>query len=183
MPQKRNPDSLELIRGMSGEIFGQMAGFMMSVKGLPSTYNKDLQSDKKAVFETFDRLKSSLLVLNGVLSTLKVNPEKCQEALSFDMLATDIAYYLVKRGVPFREAHHLAGQVVKLSEEANIPLDSVPLEKLKNISSSFDEDFRNIWNFNISVEQYKVRGGTSRESVREQILYLRGAFGKRSLEG
>lgn len=176
MPQKRNPDSLELIRGISGEIFGQMTGFMMTTKGLPSTYNKDMQSDKKSMFETYDRLRSSMSVLKGVLSTLQVCPENCKRALSMNMLATDVAYYLVRKGVPFRTAHHIAGEVIKHSEQENVPLDEIPLESLRMNNSNFGEDFQDIWNFENSVEQYRVCGGTSKSSVEEQIAYLKEAF-------
>lgn len=176
MPQKRNPDSLELIRGISGDIFGQMAGFMMTLKGLPSTYNKDLQSDKKSMFESFDNLRNSFSVLKGVLSTLDVQPENCQRALTMEMLATDIAYYLVKKGVPFRTGHHITGQVIKLAEEKNMKLNEIPVDLLKGIDGNFDEDFKEIWDFEKSADQYTVCGGTSRESVKEQIDYLRKRF-------
>lgn len=177
MPQKRNPDSLELIRGMSGEVFGQMAGFMMTLKGLPSTYNKDLQSDKLSMFTTYDRIRSSMSVLKGVLSTLVVSEENCGRAVTLEMLATDIAYYLVRKGMPFRTAHHVAGQVIKLSEEQSIPLHLISLEQLQKISGMFADDFMEVWYFEKSVEQYHVKGGTSKSSVEEQIVYLKGAFG------
>lgn len=177
MPQKRNPDSLELIRGMSGEVFGQMAGFMMTLKGLPSTYNKDLQSDKLSMFTTYDRIRSSMSVLKGVLSTLVVSEDNCGRAVTLEMLATDIAYYLVRKGMPFRTAHHVAGQVIKLSEEQSIPLHLISLEKLQEISGMFADDFMEVWYFEKSVEQYQVKGGTSKSSVEEQIVYLKSAFG------
>lgn len=176
MPQKRNPDSLELIRGISGEIFGQLAGFMMTMKGIPSTYNKDMQSDKKAMFEAFDRLQSSTSVLKGVLSTMQVNTQNCQSALTMDMLATDIAYYLVRKGLPFRTAHHVAGQVIKLSETENLPLDEIPLVMMEKIHPLFTADVKGVWSFAESVEQYQVSGGTSKSSVQEQIVYLRDSF-------
>lgn len=176
MPQKRNPDSLELIRGISGEIFGQLAGFMMTMKSLPSTYNKDMQSDKKSMFESYDRLRSCISVLKGVLSTLEVKRENCKKALTMEMLATDIAYYLVKKGLPFRGAHHVAGQVIKLSENEKLPLDGISLERLQQIHPHFAADFQDIWNFEKSVEQYSVCGGTSRSSVEEQICYLKNVF-------
>ncbi|XP_059617187.1 argininosuccinate lyase [Phlebotomus argentipes] len=172
MPQKRNPDSLELIRGISGQIFGNHAGFMMSLKGLPSTYNKDLQSDKISMFSTFDNLSLALKVTQGVVQTLEVNEKKCREALSYETLATDLAYYLVRKGIPFRVAHHASGEVVAFAENNNISLRDVPLVKLKAINSAFAEDVLKIWNFENSVEQYSSLGGTSRNSVKTQIATL-----------
>lgn len=106
---------------------------MMVVKGLPSTYNKDLQSDKAALFSTFDNLKKVLEVIIGTVSTLRVNKEKCFAALSCDMLATDVAYYLVRKGIPFRSAHHIAGQVVSLAENNKVNMTDLTLNELKTI--------------------------------------------------
>lgn len=172
MPQKRNPDSLELIRGISGSIFGQSAGFMMTLKGLPSTYNKDLQSDKISMFTVYDQLQLSLDVISGVINTLKIDSDKCLSALSFDMLATDLAYFLVRKGVPFREAHHISGEVVAYAEKHSLPINEIPLNELKKISLVFDESITSIWNFESSVEQYSVIGGTAKKSVQSQIEQL-----------
>ncbi|KAG5898616.1 hypothetical protein JTB14_020992 [Gonioctena quinquepunctata] len=172
MPQKRNPDSLELIRGIGGSMFGECCAFMMVLKSLPSTYNKDLQGDKDAMFKTFDKLKSILDVASGTIQTLRVNPEKCKSALSLEMLATDVAYYLVRKGIPFREAHHLAGQVVSASEKKKVGLSVLSLEELKLISPHFDEDIEKVWNYENSIEQYQAPGGTAKSSVEEQIRKL-----------
>lgn len=99
MPQKKNPDSLELLRGKSGRLFGQMAGFMMTLKGIPSTYNKDLQEDKEPLFDAVDSISRSLQIATGVISTMEVFPTKMRAALTPDMLATDLADYLVRKGV------------------------------------------------------------------------------------
>lgn len=99
MPQKKNPDSLELIRGRSGRVFGNCAGFLMTLKGLPSTYNKDLQEDKEAMFDVADTLDSLIPIAAGVMSTLSINRERMRSALSMDMLATDLAYYLTRKQV------------------------------------------------------------------------------------
>jgi argininosuccinate lyase len=99
MPQKKNPDSLELLRGKSGRLFGQMAGFMMTLKGIPSTYNKDLQEDKEPLFDAVDSITRCLQIATGVISTLEINAEKMRAALTPDMLATDLADYLVRKGV------------------------------------------------------------------------------------
>lgn len=102
MPQKKNPDSLELLRGKSGRVFGQLSGLMMTIKGIPSTYNKDLQEDKEPLFDAVDTMQRSLQIANGVISTMTIFPEKMRAALTPDMLATDLAEYLVRKGVSGR---------------------------------------------------------------------------------
>ncbi|XP_058825461.1 argininosuccinate lyase [Topomyia yanbarensis] len=173
MPQKRNPDSLELIRGISGTVFGQHCGLLMTLKGLPSTYNKDLQCDKSGMFAVYDQSLLSLTLMTGVITTLRVDEERCLSALSYDMLATDVAYYLVRKGIPFREAHHISGEVVAFSEKVKIPINKLSLEDLRDISPIFDEKVSALWNYENSVEQYTVVGGTSRISVQEQIKLLK----------
>ena len=172
MPQKKNPDSLELIRGKSGRLFGNFSGFMMTLKGLPSSYNKDLQEDKEALFDSVDSIKGILQVANGTLSTLIVNQEKCKAALSPDMLSTDVAYYLVRKGVPFRDAHGFAGGVVQLAEKKDVEVSALSLADMKLVSDKFDGDFVDIWNYNKSVDQYSSIGGTSKSAVLAQIKLL-----------
>lgn len=169
MPQKKNPDSLELIRGKSGRVFGNMSGFMMTVKGLPSCYNKDLQEDKEALFDSIDTILAMLRISCGVVSTMTVNNDACLKSLDPEMLATDLAYYLVRKGVPFRSAHELSGECVKLAEDTNCKLALLTLEQLKSISPVFEEDVSEVWNYENSVEQYSVTGGTARCSVIKQI--------------
>lgn len=178
MPQKRNPDSLELIRGISGSVFGQHCGLLMTLKGLPSTYNKDLQCDKSGMFAVYDQILLSLTLATGVITSMKVDEERCLSALSYDMLATDMAYYLVRKGIPFREAHHISGEVVAFSEKVKIPINKLTLDDLKEISPCFDETVSSLWNYENSVEQYTVVGGTSRISVQEQINLLKGFLSK-----
>ncbi|CAE1250482.1 argH [Acanthosepion pharaonis] len=164
MPQKKNADSLELIRGKSGRIFGYCSGFMMTVKGTPSTYNKDFQEDKEAMFEVYDTLTGILQVATGVLSTLTINKEKMYEALSPDMLSTDLAYYLVRKGVPFREAHSLSGKCVALAENKSCLLTNLTVKELKSVCDHFDDDVQEVWNYTNSVEQYNCNGGTGKKS-------------------
>jgi len=173
MPQKKNPDSLELIRGKCGRVFGKSAGFMMTLKGLPSTYNKDLQEDKEALFDAVDSVKGILQVACGTLATLTVNRNRCLDALSPDMLSTDVAYYLVRKGIPFREAHGLAGAAVQLAENKNVTLTALSLEEMKTIHEKFEEDFSQIWDYNVSVDQYTSTGGTSKTAVEKQIATLK----------
>lgn len=182
MPQKRNPDSLEIVRGKSGTLLGRCMGFMATLKGIPSTYNKDLQEDKEALFSTFDTIRDMLVIAEGVVRTLKLNENKCREALTLSMLATDVAYYLVKKGMPFREAHHVAGQVVVVSEYEGVEVCSLSLEQLKKISCRFEEDVMQIWDFGKSVEQYQVTGGTSEAAIDKQISSLRNWLKSHSID-
>uniref|UniRef100_A0A6M2CH22 Putative argininosuccinate lyase n=1 Tax=Rhipicephalus microplus TaxID=6941 RepID=A0A6M2CH22_RHIMP len=173
MPQKKNPDGLELIRGKTGRISGHLVGFLMVLKGLPSTYNKDIQEDKEAVFDAYDTLAASLEVAAGNMEKLKVCKAACESALSPDMLATDVAYYLVRKGTPFRDAHHIAGKLVALAEQKNLPMTSLTCSDAKSVSELFEDDLAELWNYEHSVEQYKGTGGTAKESVVAQIASLR----------
>lgn len=172
MPQKKNPDSLELLRGKSGRMFGLMAGLMMSVKGLPSTYNKDLQEGWEPMLDGIKTIGDSLQIATGVLSTMTIMPEKMKAALTPDMLATDLADYLVRKGVPFRETHHISGRVVALAEKEGVPMDKLSKEQLRGVDSRFEDDVMKCFNFEQSVETRTVTGGTSRKSVEGQIAAL-----------
>ncbi|CAE6490160.1 unnamed protein product [Rhizoctonia solani] len=176
MPQKKNPDSLELLRGKSGRIFGNMAGFLMTLKGLPSTYNKDLQEDKEPLFDSVDNVSASLRIAEGVIATLNVNAENMRAALTMDMLATDLADYLVRKGTPFRETHHISGRAVALAESLGVQLSDLTLEQYKKLSPKFDEDVVSVFDFERSVEQRNAIGGTSRQTVERQVAVLRKAL-------
>uniref|UniRef100_A0A3B5QR07 Argininosuccinate lyase n=1 Tax=Xiphophorus maculatus TaxID=8083 RepID=A0A3B5QR07_XIPMA len=173
MPQKKNADSLELIRSKAGRVFGRCAGFMMTLKGLPSTYNKDLQEDKEAMFDCYDTVHAVLQVTTGVMSTLKINQSVMEAALSPDMLATDLAYYLVRKGVPFREAHGLSGKAVFTAESKNVSLNQLTEADLAAVSPLFGSDVSSVWDYRSSVEQYSAPGGTSKSSVSAQVEHLR----------
>ncbi|KAH9376615.1 hypothetical protein HPB48_005826 [Haemaphysalis longicornis] len=163
MPQKKNPDGLELVRGKAGRISGHVSVSICI----------DLTEDKEAIFDAYDTLVTSLQLAAGCLQTLKVNKAACESSLSPDMLATDVAYYLVRKGVPFRDAHHTAGELVALAEKKNVPMSSLSCAEAKSISELFDEDLAHVWDYEHSVEQYKATGGTSRRSVEAQITCLR----------
>uniref|UniRef100_A0A8C6CQ98 Argininosuccinate lyase n=1 Tax=Moschus moschiferus TaxID=68415 RepID=A0A8C6CQ98_MOSMO len=173
MPQKKNPDSLELIRSKAGRVFGRCAGLLMTLKGLPSTYNKDLQEDKEAVFEVSNTMSAVLQVATGVISTLQIHHENMGRALSPDMLATDLAYYLVRKGMPFRQAHEASGKAVFMAETKGVALNQLSLQELQTISPLFSGDVSHVWDYAHSVEQYKALGGTARSSVDWQIGQLR----------
>jgi len=131
MPQKKNPDALELLRGKSGRLVGHLTGLVMTLKGLPSTYNKDLQEDKEPLFDAVASMSGALQIACGLLSTLQTNPAAMRAALTPEMLATDLAEYLVRKGVPFREAHHIAGAAVQMAELQGIPLSQLELDDLQ----------------------------------------------------
>lgn len=172
MPQKKNPDSLELLRGKSGRVFGTMCGLMMSVKGLPSTYNKDLQESWETMLDGVKTTSDSIQIATGVLSTLSINPEKMLAALSPDMLATDLADYLVRKGVPFRETHHISGRVVALAEKEGVPMDQLTVQQLKGVDARFGDDVRSCFDYEASINKRTVIGGTSEKSVLEQVKVL-----------
>ncbi len=169
MPQKRNPDSLELTRGKAGRISGHLMAMLTTLKGLPSGYNKDLQEDKEGLFDTVDTLAVELPVVAGVIATLKVNPERMLAALDESALATDLADYLVDKGIPFRQSHQLLGAVVKLAEELRLSLSDLPLSEYQTVHPLFDSDLYGVLDFERSVERRSVRGGTALEAVRMQI--------------
>ncbi|XP_015501844.1 argininosuccinate lyase-like [Parus major] len=173
MPQKKNPDSLELIRSKAGRVFGRLAAVLMVLKGLPSTYNKDLQEDKEAVFDVVDTLNAVLQVATGVISTLQISKENMERALSPEMLATDLALYLVRKGMPFRQAHVASGKAVQLAETKGITINNLSLEELQNISPLFGSDVAQVFSVVSSVEQYTAAGGTAKSSVSAQIEQLR----------
>ncbi|MCO5614620.1 hypothetical protein L7F22_068904 [Adiantum nelumboides] len=178
MPQKKNPDSLELLRGKSGRVFGQMSGFMMTLKGIPSTYNKDLQEDKEPLFDAVDTVRRSLQIATGVISTMSTFPERMRSALTPDMLATDLAEYLVRKGIPFRETHHVSGSAVRLSEERKCSLSDLTVKDLQSLHPAFEDDVLKVWSFDESVERRDATGGTSKRAVLEQCDRLEASLAK-----
>ncbi|KAI0692393.1 putative argininosuccinate lyase [Cytidiella melzeri] len=176
MPQKKNPDSLELLRGKSGRVFGNMAGFLMTLKGLPSTYNKDLQEDKEPLFDVVDTASACFKIAEGVIATMEVHGDKMRAALTMDVLATDLADYLVRKGIPFRETHHISGRAVALAESRKCPLNELTLEDFQNLSDKFSEDVHNVFDFEASVERRQSIGGPSRIMLDRQISVLRAGL-------
>jgi argininosuccinate lyase len=169
MPQKRNADPMELARGKAGRLIGNLTGLMTTLKGLPSTYNKDLQEDKEAVFDSVDTLRGILPVVSAIIRTLNLNTDRMRDALGDDMLATDLADYLVRKGMPFRDAHHVVGQAVRLAAEQRIPLSHLSLDALRELSYDFDSDVIAVFDFDASVARRRAPGGTAPEAVMAQI--------------
>jgi argininosuccinate lyase len=169
MPQKKNPDPLELIRGKAGTLIGHLTGLLATLKALPSAYDKDLQEDKPAAFAVADTLLVMLPVAAGAIETLTVRADRMQAALDANMLATDLADYLVLRGVPFRAAHGLAGRAVKKAIELGVSLDRLPASEWKAISPLIEEDVASVFDFTGSVNRRSVIGGTGSTAVRQQL--------------
>lgn len=169
MPQKKNPDSLELARGKTGRVIGDLIGLLVTLKGLPSTYDKDLQEDKEPLFDAVDTLEMTLPVLAGVVSTLTINAKKMRLALDEAMLATDLADYLVRRGMPFREAHRVVGELVKRAEARDQNLSALTQEDFRSVSDKFGPDAAQVLDFEGSIRQHEIIGGTGVNAVRGQI--------------
>ncbi len=169
MPQKKNPDPLELTRGKAGTLIGHLTGLLATLKALPSAYDKDLQEDKPAVFAAADTLRVMLPVMTGAIDTLTVRADRMKGALDADMLATDLADYLVQRGVPFREAHGLAGRAVRRAIELGVSLDQLPAYEWKAISPLIEEDVASVFDFAASVDRRNVFGGTGSAAVKQQL--------------
>jgi argininosuccinate lyase len=174
MPQKKNPDSLELVRGKSGRMIGHLTGLLTTLKGLPSSYNKDLQEDKESLFDVIDTLKVELPIVTGVIRTLTVNGERMTAALDDGMLATDLADYLVRKGLPFRESHGLVGQVVRRAEELGVSLKELGRDEYQAIHPAFTEDVYEALSFQRSIEARDAEGGTAPTAVRAQIERAKG---------
>ncbi len=169
MPQKRNADPMELARGKAGRLIGHLSGLLATLKGLPSGYNKDLQEDKEALFDAVDTMQMLLPVLTAVIGTLKLNRKAMRDALHDDLLATDLADYLVQRGLPFREAHHVVGEVVRVASEREIQLSQLTAQQLSAISELFADDVHAVFDFEASVARRAAPGGTAPAAVRQQI--------------
>jgi argininosuccinate lyase len=169
MPQKKNPDTLELTRGKSGRLIGNLTGLLATLKGLPSAYDKDLQEDKEPAFDAFDTLARALPVMAGVIRTLSLNPERMAAQLEAGLFATDLADYLVGKGVPFRQAHDFAGQAVRLAEDKGIGLTELQMGELQNITPEFGEDVAKIFNIERSLAVRSVTGGTGPEALLTQL--------------
>ena len=170
MPQKRNPDSMELVRGKSARVFGDFAALWTLVKGLPLTYNRDLQEDKEPLFDAFDSVLGSLQITRGVVETLKFNVEKMKSVAGGGFAtATDVADYLVRRGVPFREAHEVTGAAVRICEKSERELWDLTLDEWKSLDERFDEAVFEAVRVEGSVAARTSEGGTAPVRVREQL--------------
>lgn len=176
MPQKKNPDTLELTRGKSGRLIGHLTGLLATLKGLPSSYDKDLQEDKEPLFDAFDTLAMALPVMARLVETLTVVPERMAEQLEAGLLATELADYLVRRGLPFREAHHVTGQVVRLAEQHSLELTDLTADQLQRIHPLFEPDAKDVLTVQAALGQRTVTGGTAEAALTTQLHRAREAM-------
>jgi argininosuccinate lyase len=173
MPQKKNPDSMELLRGKSGRLIGNLVGMLTTLKGLPMTYNKDMQEDKEPFFDSMDTLDLGLRVAAAAVATLETRPERMRAALDDAMLATDLADEMVRLGVPFREAHAKVGRLVRQGVEQHLPLRELPLAEYQALVPNLDASIYAIFDFARSVARKDSLGGTSPQRVAEQCARWR----------
>lgn len=175
MPQKRNPDLAELIRGKSGRLNGNLVSLLTTLKGLPMTYNRDLQEDKEPLFDSIDTIVLSLEGMIEMLSTMTVNKDKMEKSVYSNFsTATDLADYLVKRGVPFRECHEIVGKIVRHCEEKELDFFTLNKAILSQFSSAFGDDIVEILDPALSTERKLSAGSTARKEILKQIEVLRG---------
>lgn len=174
MPQKKNPDVAELVRGKTGRVYGDLIALLTVMKGLPLAYNKDMQEDKERVFDAVDTVQKSLLVMEPMLCTMKVRPEvMAQGAKGGFTNATDLADYLAKKGVPFRDAHEIVGRIVLHCSKKNLGLENLPLEEYQKLSPVFDVDLFEDITIEKCVRSRQVIGGPAPEAVMKAIEFSR----------
>jgi argininosuccinate lyase len=173
MPQKRNPDAAELVRGKMGRLLGNLTGLLTVLKGLPTGYNRDLQEDKGFLFDTVDTLLQALPVMQSVVAEAQFRGDTIRDRLDPELLATDIADYLVKKGVPFRESHEVVGRLVRTAEDRGTSIADLPFSAFREAHSTFGEDVSEVFSFEASVEARGVSGGTSRQAVENQMALAR----------
>ena len=180
MPQKKNPDMAELVRGKAGRVFGDLMGLLTTLKGLPLAYNKDMQEDKEGLFDAIDTVKMCLQVFSGMVATMKANTQNMKRAAQTGFInATDLADYLVKKGLPFRSAYKISGQLVALCIQKNTVLEELPLETYKEYSDLFDTDVYADIDLVTCVEKRISEGGTSVASVKAQIAFVKDTLAAR----
>ena len=173
MPQKKNPDMAELVRGKTGRVYGDLMALLTTLKGLPLAYNKDMQEDKEAVFDAVDTVKKCLGIFTPMIATMKPLSDNMLAAAGKGFInATDLADYLVKKGKPFRTAYKIVGEIVAYCIDNGLILETVPMEKYKEFDESFEGDLYNEISLKTCVEKRISAGGTGKKSVEKQIEYL-----------
>ncbi len=183
MPQKKNPDSWELIRGKTGRISGALVGLLMTLKGLPTGYQRDLQEDKEGLFAAHDQVRDMLAVATGALEFTKFSAERLRAAASDSaLLATEAADYLGRKGIPFRQAHDRVGKVLREAEKQNVPWTALPLGTLERISPALEADLLKRLTVDAALDAKRVPGGTAPESVRGAIADLEARLNKKAVK-
>jgi argininosuccinate lyase len=177
MPQKKNPDMAELVRGKTGRVYGDLMALLTTLKGLPLAYNKDMQEDKESIFDAVDTVKMCLQVFSGMVATMTANCENMKRAAQKGFInATDLADYLVKKGMPFRSAYKISGQLVARCIRENKVLEELTLDEYNTYSDLFDTDLYEAIDLMVCVEKRISEGGTSVASVEKQIDYVKGVL-------
>ena len=177
MPQKKNPDMAELVRGKTGRVYGDLMALLTTLKGLPLAYNKDMQEDKESIFDAVDTVKMCLQVFSGMVATMTANCENMKRAAQKGFInATDLADYLVKKGMPFRSAYKISGQLVAQCIRENKVLEELTLDEYKIHSDLFDTDLYEAIDLMVCVKKRISEGGTSVASVEKQIAYVKGVL-------
>lgn len=177
MPQKKNPDFAELIRGKSGRVFGNLVQLLVTCKGLPLAYNKDLQEDKEGALDTARTLVQCMDVMAGMVSTWTVRPDRMRACMDRGHLAaTDVADYLAKRGMPFREAHAVVGHLVLAAEKRGCDISELPIEELRAASDLFGDDIAGALDIDAIVAARTTRGGTAPSAVADQLSKVEAAI-------
>ncbi|HEU4988895.1 MAG TPA: argininosuccinate lyase [Gemmatimonadaceae bacterium] len=176
MPQKRNPDALEIARGAGAHLLGDLTALLATIKGLPSSYNKDLQDDKRALFDAVDTMALVLPAFAGCLAEIRFRPERMRAALSSGLMATDLADYLVRKGATFREAHAAVGHLVREAELRGVELDELPDTVFRDAHARFGADARDALSPERSVEHREVHGGTGAMALQSQLQAAKAAI-------
>jgi argininosuccinate lyase len=170
MPQKKNPDIAELVRGKTGRVFGNLVALLTLLKGLPMTYNRDLQEDKERLFDTADTARASTRLMAAMLQHTKINQAVCAAAASDPaLLATDLADYLVLKGMPFRQAHHVVGAVVVLAEKTGQPLNRLTLAALQGVDKTFGADALAVFDLKTAMAKRNITGAPGTDEVKRQL--------------
>jgi len=172
MPQKKNPDICELVRGKTGRVTGSLVSLLTTLKGLPLTYNSDLQEDKEQLFDTCDTVRSTVRILAAMLRDTKVNTDACAMAASDpNLLATDLADWLVEQGTPFREAHHVVGEVVALGEKKNKPLNELTAVELKKVDKRLTKEALKVFDLKMALDRRTATGSPSAREIKRRLAY------------
>lgn len=178
MPQKKNPDVCELTRGKSGRLCGNLVSVLVAVKGLPLTYNRDLQEDKEPLFDSFETVSLALQVNAEMVAAMRINEERCEAAVEDPLLlATDLADYLVRRGVPFRKAHELVGKAVAVAVSTGTPLNQLTLEQFREISPAYGEDVHSVFNLDRAFALRTNPGAPNAENTKRRLAYWKQQLG------
>ncbi|MCX7872722.1 MAG: argininosuccinate lyase [Verrucomicrobiae bacterium] len=171
MPQKKNPDVAELIRGKSARVIGNLTSLLTLLKGLPMTYNRDLQEDKERLFDTADTVKSCVRIFTIMIRDATFNEDVCKRAASDPLLlATDLADYLVKKGMPFRNAHHIVGSLVSLAEKKHTSLDKLSIEEFKSVCPQIENDVYDVFNLDKAMNRRNIAGAPAVRQVKKEIV-------------